>query len=115
MPWSPLTVMAAAPSWPMRILRTMSGSSPATPPEYIFTSTLPPERDSHSAETFLRMVSHGEPTGARLPILIVSADAEAHTQRRTATAMAGHFLMNRLPLKGIDRPRDQGATGRVSG
>jgi hypothetical protein len=30
--WSPLTVIRAALSVPMRILRTMSGSSPAIPP-----------------------------------------------------------------------------------
>ncbi len=84
---SPLTVTSAAWIWPMRILRIMSDSSPAAPAGYTCTVTEPSEMRAHSAESLRSAVSHGEPFGAMLPSLRVSASEGTALTTRIAAMM----------------------------
>src|SRR5262245_21808870 len=73
----PTAVSTPAFRVPSRILRTTSGSSPATPPGYRRTITLPPESVFHFSAVSLRMRCHEEPSGTRVAILTRTGCAAA--------------------------------------
>ena len=89
-----IAVMAAACSWPMRILRIMSVSLPAMPPGKIFTSISPSEMRAQSAARPRSARSHGVLAGATLPSLMVSAVplAVQHSARTVTSRMRRHHL-----------------------
>ena len=62
----PIAEMAAASNWPVRILRSRSVSSPATPPGKTVTSIAPPESRFHSAPICCSATSHTVSFGATL-------------------------------------------------
>src|SRR6266704_258156 len=63
---TPTEVSRPAFSVPSRILRTTSGSSPATPPGKSRTVTRPPEAAFHFSPVSLRMRCHVDPSGTRV-------------------------------------------------
>ena len=95
-PARPIAEMAAASNWPVRILRSMSVSSPATPPGKTVTSMSPPESRFHSAPICCSALSHSVSFGARLanfrfcPAAPAAASASSTTHAHARRAAERH-------------------------
>src|SRR5205809_337977 len=95
----PAPVRATAWIWSMRILLTRSGSSPNVPAK-IFSLTLPPEISRQRSPIRSKTLCHGEPSGARVPILISigCARAAARNPNMTAHCMARRNMLDMLNI-----------------
>src|SRR5437867_8270404 len=94
-PSAPTTeVSRPAFSVPSRILRTTSGSSPATPPGKSRTVTRPPEAAFHFSPVSLRIRCHVDPSGTRVAMRTTrgawasAAGAKKSAPRRTRAAFS---------------------------
>src|SRR5258707_14291212 len=90
---TPTDVRTPAFSVPRRILRTTSGSSPATPPGKGRPVPRPPEAAFHFSPSSLRIRYHDDPSGTRVAVRTISGAwaraAGANEARNNAIRSAG--------------------------
>src|ERR1035437_6160193 len=76
----------------MRILFTMSGSSPSTPPGYMTSFTWPAEILRHRSPINCRAWCQGEPSGASVPILMTVCGMAGVTHPSNSTLIVNRNI-----------------------
>ena len=82
---------------------SMLGSSPAIPPENTLTLIFPLDSLFQSAAIRRSALSHGDPSGARLPSLMVCAVTEAERMKNKLRQYS-NFLKCHVPLGNLKIP-----------
>src|SRR3990172_9128707 len=88
----PTLEMAAAWSWPIPILRTMSPSLPCAPPAYTRSFTCPPEACSQRWPMSRRSSCQVDPCGARVPSFSVTTPW-ARAEEASAASRAARTIL----------------------